>query len=359
MMNINTDIINKYFDCKLIWDNDIPKIKIALKDIYKDGKEPPFRPNISKKIPYSGVQLEYYIHYFGESELANSIHLERKKLSSKHSQLRWWISTNNLDVKIVDKIEKYLYNLGKQMSDKLAEHYSSDNGDITREKLRKRSQKWAPIIGKMNSDRWNNDDEWRANEMKRRIDSGFYIDVAEKNKKRMDDPIYYKKFMDAVNNPVRIKKVSESSKKMWKRMKRDKPDEYYKIINSGPNKNFTVNGYNMNMVEYIIATTLNEMKIEWVYEKDFDFDGIVYIPDFFIPSCNLIIECYGDYWHANPDIYSSGQTIFKHLLVDDIWKKDDIRKNTFISNGYSFLSFWESDIKNNINKVKETICQII
>lgn len=357
-MNVNTDIINKYFDCRLIWDNNIPKVKIQLKDIYKVGKSAPFRPNISKKIPYSGVQREYYIHYFGETDLADIIFVERKKLSSKHSQLRWWVSTNELDAKIIDKIEKYLYNLGKQMSDKLSEHYSSEEGDITREKLRKRSEKWAPIIGKMNSERWN-DDEWKSNEMKRRDESGFYTTVAEKNRKRMGDVEYYENFMKAMNNPDRIKKISESSKKMWKRMKHDKPDEYYKIINSGPNKNFTVNGYNMNMVEYITATTLNEMELDWVYEKDFDFGGKVYIPDFFIPSCNLIIECYGDYWHANPDIYSSGQTIFKHLSVDDIWKKDDIRKNTFISNGYSFLSFWESDIKNNINKIKETICQNI
>jgi len=33
--------------------------------------------------------------------------------------------------------------------------------------------------------------------------------------------------------------------------------------------------------------------------------------------------------------------------------------NTFILNEYSFLSFWESDIKNNINEVKNKIWNLI
>lgn len=355
-MDINTDLINEYFDCELVWNDAIPKVKIKLKPMYKNGKGAPFRPDIGKKIPYSGVQLEYYLHYFDDSNLANIIHTERKKLSSKHSQLRWWVDVNSMDDEIVDKLENYLYTIGKSVSDKLSEHYNSPQGDITREKLRKRSEKWAPIIGKMNAERWK-DDDWKTTEMNRRLETDFYTKVADKNKKRMGNQEYYDKFMKAMHNPIRIQKISKASKKMWKRMKRDKPDEYYKIINSGPNKNFTINGYSMNMVEYIIATTLNEMQFEWIYERDFDFNGVVYIPDFFLPKYNLVIECYGDYWHANPAIYSSGQPIFKHLLVDDIWERDDIRKNTFLNNGYSFISFWESDIKNNINELKEIICQ--
>jgi very-short-patch-repair endonuclease len=357
-MNIDTTIIQKYFNYNLEWNDDIPLVQIKLKDEYKMGKPSPFRPNISKKMPYSGIQREYYIHYFGETELANVIFSERKKLSSKHSQLKWWLSICNADNETVDKIEKYLYSLGNKISEKLNEHYNSPSGAITKKKLKEHSDKWGPIIGQMNSDKWK-DSEWKESEMKRRIDSGFYEHVAEKNRNRMKDVGYYDKFMKSMNNPSRIKKISNSSKEMWKRMKRDKPDAYYRIINSGPNKNFTINGYNMNMVEYILATTLNDMNLQWVYEKDFDFNGLVYIPDFYISEHNLVIECYGDYWHANPDIYSSGQPIFKNLLVDDIWRKDDIRKNTFIQNGYSFISLWETDIKNNISKVKEIICQDI
>lgn len=357
-MNINNNIINEYFDCNLEWNDDIPKISIKLKDMYKFGKNTPFRPNVKNRIPYSGIQIEYYIHYFGDTDLAKSIHEERKKLSSKHSQLRWWLSNNKLDQNTINKIENYLYNVGNLISDKLKLHYNSDAGLLTKEKLQNRSKKWSGIIGKMNSDRWK-DSEWRSTEMKRRADTDFYSKVADKNRNRMSDPEYYEKFMKSVKSQSRIEKISKSAKEMWIRMKRDKPSEYYKIINAGPNKNFQLNGYNMNMLEYLMGNTLNDMGMDWEYEKDFDFNGIVYIPDFYIPKYNLIVECYGDYWHANPTIYSSGDVIFKNVLVDVMWERDDIRMNTFKVNGYSFLSFWETDIKNNIDKVKNKICQII
>jgi hypothetical protein len=75
-------------------------------------------------------------------------------------------------------------------------------------------------------------------EMKRRFDSGFYKTVAGKNRKRMDDPEYYERFMKSINNPDRLEKISIASKETWKRLKRDKSDTYYRIINSGQIKTF-------------------------------------------------------------------------------------------------------------------------
>jgi len=355
-MHIDTDIILTYFECKLVWKGDIPKLNIALKEEYKLDTTYPFRPG--SRIPYSCVEKEYYIHYFGDTELANTLFTERKKLASKNIQLKWWMGVVELDDIIVDNIEEYLYNIGKNISNKLNTHYKSEAGDITKQKLKKRSEQWAPIIGKINSDKWK-DDSWREREMKRRDEDGFYDKVAEKNRNRMSDPEYNSMFMQAVNKPSRVDKISKSSKAMWVRMKRDKPDGYYKIINSGPNKNFTLNGYDMNMVEYIMGNTLNQLNLEWVYEKDFNFNGKVYVPDFYIEAHKLVIECYGDYWHANPSMYSVGDVVFKRILVEDVWGKDDIRRNTFTSNGYRFASCWESDIKNNIDIIKKEICQNI
>jgi G:T-mismatch repair DNA endonuclease (very short patch repair protein) len=360
-MNVNSDIIKKYFDCELVWRKDIPKITFKLKDKYKVGKEPLFRDRNgidSKKIPYSGVEYEYYLHYFEDINLSKIIHSERKKLASKHSQLIWWISEFDTSNEIVDKIKKYLYTVGKKISNRLNEHYSSEFGDITRKKLKKRSEKWSHVIGKMNSNRWG-DKEWREQEMNRRKETGFYEKVAEKNKKRMSDPEYFSKFMKSVNDPERISKISTASKNNWIKLKNSKPKEYYNIVNSGRNRNFELNGYKMNYLEFLIASLLTSMKLTWEYEVDFDFNGRVYIPDFYLRECNTIIECYGDYWHANPSIYESTDTIFGKFPANELWKRDDIRKTSFEQNGYSFLSFWESDIKNNINKIKDTICQNI
>lgn len=355
-MHINNDIIFNYFDCKLEWKLDIPKFTITLKNEYKMGKSHPFRPN--SKIPYSGIEKEYYTYYLGDTELANNVFVERKKLVSKHAQLKWWMGVVELDDKIIDDIEKYLYNIGKNISDKLNSHYNSEAGHVTKQKLKTRSEKWAPIIGKINSDKWK-DNNWRETEMRRRTETGFYEKVADKNRKRMQDAEYHRKFMRSMNDVGRLNLISKSSKKMWERMRRDKPDAYYRIINSGPNKNFILNGYNMNRVEYLMGSLLNDIGMEWEYEKDFDFNGKVYVPDFYISDCKLVIECYGDYWHANPNIYTTGDIIFNHIMVEDIWNRDVVRMNAFIQSGYSFLPIWESDIKNNIKKVKDTICRNI
>jgi hypothetical protein len=159
-MNIDTNIILEYFECMLVWTNDVPKVTIKLKDKYKIRHDVPFRPHSSKKIPYSSVEYGYYKHYLGNSDLTRLVYDERKKLSSKHSQLRWWIDNNTLDGTMVDKINHYLNTLGHNLSKKLKEHYNSEVGVITKEKLKKRSQKWASVIGNMNSMKWN-DDEWR------------------------------------------------------------------------------------------------------------------------------------------------------------------------------------------------------
>lgn len=55
------------------------------------------------------------------------------------------------------------------------------------------------------------------------------------------------------------------------------------------------------------------------------------VADFFIPSKNLVLECYGKYWHTKPD-----------------YVKRDIIKNKYLfDNGYNVLIIWSEDIMDN------------
>lgn len=59
-----------------------------------------------------------------------------------------------------------------------------------------------------------------------------------------------------------------------------------------------------------------------------------------------IIEFNGDYWHANPSIYS--YDFFNKsvgLYAHELWEKDRIKKECAVSNGYKILTIWESDYK--------------
>ena len=66
-----------------------------------------------------------------------------------------------------------------------------------------------------------------------------------------------------------------------------------------------------------------------------------------------IIEFNGDFWHANPLYYKSGEFIYtngKHL-VDEIWNADKIRKDALERLGYMVMVVWEHDYYSNPDKV--------
>jgi hypothetical protein len=72
-----------------------------------------------------------------------------------------------------------------------------------------------------------------------------------------------------------------------------------------------------------------------------------YICDIFIPSLNLIIELFGDYWHCNPNRYSEEyyHTI-KKKTSKEIWEQDEIRVDIIKNYGYNLEVIWEYDSKN-------------
>jgi len=67
------------------------------------------------------------------------------------------------------------------------------------------------------------------------------------------------------------------------------------MLNSSKNKNFVINGYKMNSIEYQMATILNSLNLDWKYEKVFTIGKRGFLPDFTLEDKKIIIEVYGDY----------------------------------------------------------------
>ena len=70
--------------------------------------------------------------------------------------------------------------------------------------------------------------------------------------------------------------------------------------------------------------------------------------------CNKIIEYNGDYWHANPSIYRSGDLIDIHnelKTVDDIWEADAKRNKAIEDLGYKVKVVWEEDYEKDRDKL--------
>jgi G:T-mismatch repair DNA endonuclease (very short patch repair protein)/predicted RNA-binding Zn-ribbon protein involved in translation (DUF1610 family) len=81
------------------------------------------------------------------------------------------------------------------------------------------------------------------------------------------------------------------------------------------------------------------------------------ICDVYIPSLNLIIEYFGDYWHCNPKKYESD--FFnkkKGKFAWELWDYDKKKIDLVKSYGYNLEVVWEGDLKLN-NKLIEIIIE--
>jgi len=106
-------------------------------------------------------------------------------------------------------------------------------------------------------------------------------------------------------------------------------------------------------IEVKIQSFLKKLGIEFVthfYIKEIEHK---YRCDIFIPSIKLIIECDGDYWHANPQFYSE-----EILNEKQKWKRrmDELRTKELIEKGFRILRLWGSEIKEiSLGNFKEKI----
>lgn len=104
-------------------------------------------------------------------------------------------------------------------------------------------------------------------------------------------------------------------------------------------------------IENIMYRTLKQLKFKNI-ERNVQIS--YYNVDFLID--NLIIECFGDYWHCNPLIFDKNKyNKSLKLQASEKWNKDSKRLNRLKQMGYSCLYFWEHDIKNNIRDIKKIL----
>lgn len=68
--------------------------------------------------------------------------------------------------------------------------------------------------------------------------------------------------------------------------------------------------------------------------------------DAYIPSINLVVEMYGDYWHAGPGRFSENDILHPTSKepLESIRSKDNARAVNISSLGYKILVIWESEI---------------
>ena len=82
--------------------------------------------------------------------------------------------------------------------------------------------------------------------------------------------------------------------------------------------------------------------------------GGICVPDFIFPLQSLIINCDGDYWHGNPELFNELDTIQKKV------RKRDSRQNKLLNEkGWLILRFWESFIKENEERYTKDLSNML
>jgi hypothetical protein len=121
-----------------------------------------------------------------------------------------------------------------------------------------------------------------------------------------------------INRLTKSRPFSVISQELFKKIYEEVKNEYKEIYFGSLNKEYSLN----------------------------DNKKIIFL-DFFIKDINLYIEFFGDFWHANPNIYKENDYhIYKKKNSKEIWEEDKKRIN-FLNTKLNGLVIWEKDFKNN------------
>lgn len=86
------------------------------------------------------------------------------------------------------------------------------------------------------------------------------------------------------------------------------------------------------------------------------------IVDILIEEYKIVIECNGDYWHANPKLYKPDD-IFNtwkgQKKSSEIWGRDNLRAKQIENFGYKVITVWESDYRGNKQKFESDLINAI
>jgi len=107
-------------------------------------------------------------------------------------------------------------------------------------------------------------------------------------------------------------------------------------------------------IETIVAGILTELGMP--YRQNAQLGR--YNVDFLVGE--TIIECFGDFWHCNPLLWSPGDyNRSLHLTAQEKWDRDARRREELEARGYRFLSLWETDIRQDTHAVRRVLINLL
>lgn len=167
------------------------------------------------------------------------------------------------------------------------------------------------------------------------------IDWSSSMKAVWSDPIIRQKYIDSYNTPEALERFSNQLKIRWA----------------------TDSEYRFKMAHCTTKTSKFQKEIYQFLGEDWELEYPIhelhYIVDIYNPTKNSIVECFGDYWHCNPNKYSA--TYFhtrKNMTAQQIWDLDKKRIEDLQNKGYHVLVVWEKDWFSQLELTKQKLLHI-
>ena len=180
------------------------------------------------------------------------------------------------------------------------------------------------------------------------------------SKELWQDKNYRNKVIKGVSKPRRESFKAEQSKRITQ-WYQDNPKQ--KEIRSKKMKESWEEGKiepNINSInESKLEKELREKIIKLLPNRNVRKSTIKINKKWFYPDIridkNIIIEFYGNYWHANPRIYKKNDIIHHNLTAEQIWHDNKKRIKILENNRFKVFIVWQDEYQNNENKTIKNI----
>lgn len=171
-----------------------------------------------------------------------------------------------------------------------------------------------------------------------------------------------KKWYASYDGKIFIKKLRQRTKSnnpMFNKSE-DIKRRHWTVLSDGPKRIEIIN--KLRKSRMLQRFPRRSTSIETMMQRELTDRGINFVthypifdicqPDIVIPDKKLVIQCDGDWWHANPKFHDrdSLSAIQKNNI-----KRDAFQDGILTQAGWHIMRFWESDIENSLSRCVDKI----
>lgn len=187
--------------------------------------------------------------------------------------------------------------------------------------------------------------------------------IAHASTEHWKDDAYRRKVIAGTSKPRKASFKLEQSIRI-KQWYKDNPEQ--RIIRS---KAMTRSWLDGKIIPYSHSCNISKLETKF-YDELSDITSYLekitihynkhwFFPDITDQRAGIIIEFYGDYFHANPNKYKSTDVFYHNKTAQQIWDYDEKRQGELESIGYHVIIIWEQDYKNNKEGIFQRLNELL